>query len=308
MEQTNILVLGAGGFIGTHLINKLNTIDNDLYSIQAVGANLSKFSELDNVKTLEGFIDNELLNKCECPDIIYHVAGGSSVAASVSDPCLDFNKTVLNINALLNKINTDWPQAKLIYVSSAAIYGRNASDNTSVETKRKPISPYGLHKKLVEELIAFYFDYFKINAVIIRPFSIYGPGLRKQLFWDALKKAELGDFNYFGTGDEKRDWIYIDDFINLLTTIYLDRTTKKSTFLEFINAGTGNGIKNSDILKKLLNIAGYSRLPNFIEKNKKGDPCDLVSSFNEQKESAEFYQTPIKIGLAKYVKWYEGLT
>lgn len=307
MKQKKILVLGAGGFIGTHLINKLNAEGSNIYKTQAVGFNVSKYQNLSNVSFIEGSINNKLLNKCDYPDIIYHVAGGASVPASISDPYMDFNKTVLNINDILNKIKEDWPLSKLVYVSSASVYGSNASENTRVSTEKKPISPYGLHKKITEDLIEFYRGFYNVNATIIRPFSIYGPGLKKQLFWDSLKKSEAGNFDYFGSGLEKRDWIYIVDFIDLLVGLYAKDNNYSSKCSETINVGSGNGITNEEVINNLLTIAGYSKKANFIEKNKIGDPCDLVSSFAEQKESAEFYKTPINIGLTEYVKWYKGL-
>jgi UDP-glucose 4-epimerase len=57
---------------------------------------------------------------------------------------------------------------------------------------------------------------YQTRSVILRPFSVYGPGLRKQLLWDAMQKADRGAFEFFGSGRELRDWVYVSDLVECL--------------------------------------------------------------------------------------------
>ncbi|MGC6756656.1 NAD-dependent epimerase/dehydratase family protein, partial [Escherichia coli] len=77
--------------------------------------------------------------------------------------------------------------------------------------------------------------HYDISAKIIRPFSVYGPGLKKQLIWDVLNKIKDKQHHYFGSGNEMRDWIYIDDFIAVL----FNYVSNYALMSDLINVGTG---------------------------------------------------------------------
>ena len=84
----------------------------------------------------------------------------------------------------------------------------------------------------------------------MRFFSIYGPGLKKQLIWDAINKFKKKDFTFYGTGDEIRSWMFVDDAIKLIIYSYKKLSTKNQIF----NLSSGENIKVKAILNKLLNI------------------------------------------------------
>ena len=293
-----ILVLGGGGFIGTHLVAALSQAH---YQVQVAGNNLALSSGI-NLDCLSGDLNSDLYERCTTPDLIFHLAGSSSVASSLQDPNHDFTKTLPHLSALLHKIQTDWPQARLIYLSSAAVYGENATDNTSITCPLKPMSPYGLHKQLAEDMIQFYTRRYQIAAQIVRPFSVYGEGLRKQLLWDALKKAEQGEFCYFGSGEQQRDWVYIHDLIDFLLNLMTQHINHNN---QLLNAGTGNGITIKTLLTMLLKTAGYHQTPIFSSIGKPGDPDNLVSCRQEQIHYPQLKQTSLKLGLERYVAWFK---
>lgn len=293
-----ILVLGAGGFIGSHLVAALRNTEN---KIQVAGNNLVPLAG-DTIECLSGELNSDLYQKCAKPDLIFHLAGGASVASSLHNPKHDFAKTLPNLSALLDKMQTDWPQARLIYLSSAAVYGENASASTSIQCSLNPISPYGLHKQLAEEMILFYYRRFQLSAQIVRPFSVYGEGLRRQLLWDALKKAQRGEFCYFGSGNQQRDWVYIGDLIDFLLSLMTQNVNKQN---QLLNAGTGKGITVKQILTMLLKIAKYPRPPEFSSIGKPGDPDNLVACSQEQIAYPQLKHTSLQQGLERYVAWFK---
>ncbi|MCD1599749.1 NAD-dependent epimerase/dehydratase family protein [Rheinheimera aquimaris] len=293
-----ILVLGGGGFIGAHLVAALNQSE---HKIQVAGNHL--VPELNsNITYVVGELTIDLYQRFTAPDIIFHLAGSASVASSLQDPIHDFAKTLPNLSALLHKMQTEWPQARLIYLSSAAVYGENASASTSVKCPLKPMSPYGLHKHLAEEMIQFYVHRYQLEAQIVRPFSVYGEGLRKQLLWDALNKAQRGEFNYFGTGEQQRDWVYIGDLIDFLLNLLTQQVNEQN---QLLNAGTGEGIAIKQILTLLLKIAGYQQQPEFSLIGKPGDPDDLVACYQEQIVYPQLKHTSLQQGLERYIAWFK---
>lgn len=287
------LILGGEGFVGTHLYNELNARN---YSVK-------RTVRSNSLSDLSGDINESLLDKCEKPDVIFHVAGGASVADSIDSPSNDFAKTLPNLNALLNKMKDEWQSSRLIYVSSAAVYGKNASSSTSVSTELAPISPYGFHKKLAEEMLVFYAVTYDLQVKIVRPFSLYGPGLRKQLFWDVLSKAEKGEFRFSGTGAQLRDWMYIEDFVQSLLTLAQCQWRSSE---QILNVGTGEPLSISSAISLILSLAGYENNPLFMtSEDRKGDPRDLVAANNELNRELLHSKTPFEDGLKRYISWFK---
>src|ERR1700730_15279843 len=162
---------------------------------------------------------SSLMNLKDPIDVVVHCAGGSSVGYSVENPLEDFSKTVLGTADLLEFLRLNSPSTRLVYPSSAAVYG--AKDDVPIRETDSltPISPYGFHKKIVEDLLTCHARNYGIKVVIIRFFSIYGPGLTKQLLWDAglkLRAAGSGEAVFWGTGEETRDWINSSDAASLV--------------------------------------------------------------------------------------------
>lgn len=295
----NFLVVGAGGFIGEHLALALR-IRYEKCRLQLAGLGVDKFSSISGIDVVPGFVDGELLAKCDVPDYIIYLAGGSSVGPSLREPHSDFCLTVPGLSLLLNKMRLEWKKSRLVYVSSAAVYGNAASASTSVAAPRRPVSPYGLHKFLCEELIGYYCREYDLDCMIIRPFSVYGPGLKKQLFWDVFQKMRVGDYSFFGSGQELRDWVYIDDLVEFILDISL------SPSRGIVNAGTGIGRTVSSAIVEVFRAGGCTAKPHFSDSAKKGDPDSLVACYNEQICYSSLYRTSFEAGIDAYVRWAQG--
>lgn len=301
-KNKSALILGAAGFIGSRLVHRL-TIGNESESLVLAGYGVAdKYNSL-GMLTLDGLVDAKLLDQCPRPDVVFFAAGGASVGVSIENPALDFKLSIPPLVDLLDKLRTSWNGARLVYISSAAVYGASASISTSVRSPLQPLSPYGLHKKISEELISFDQIQNRLDGIIVRPFSVYGPGLRKQLLWDALNKAELGKYSFFGTGRELRDWVFVDDLVSLLVDVafYADR------FPFTLNVGTGTALSVENILYKLYLANGVEQVPVFMNEGKAGDPSDLIASAIEQKPYCSYFSTPLEQGLQCYVDWYRSI-
>lgn len=297
-KQRSVLVTGGGGFIGSHLVKRLVSLDSRVIS---VGSNRDASLCAKGARYIFGDISYDTLETVEfVPDMVFHLAGGASVTASVADPPGDFMKTVFSTVLLLEFMRRHWPRAQLVYVSSAAIYGEAAHKSASHGLQCLPISPYGVHKRQVELLLLDHARMYRTASVILRPFSVYGPGLRKQLLWDALQKASHGIFDFFGSGNELRDWVYISDLVECM----LQAGEHASAAVPVFNAGTCSGVSVREVLSELFRVAGITQGPVFLGQSKEGDPARLVAEDSAEALLGPVFRTPLHEGLCAYVKWY----
>lgn len=291
--------MGAGGFIGSHLSKEF--LERGA-SVHAFGRSLDKLDiKHENFTKYKSHdINEDDFDRLESPDFIYFLIGSASVARSIQAPLIDFNQSIPPLLLVLEKIRTQWKSTKLIFVSSAAVYGQSANDKTSIGSVLRPLSPYGLNKKISEEYIQYYCEHYSIEAKIIRPFSVYGPGLKKQLIWDVLNKIENDEHHFFGSGDELRDWIYIKDFINLLCNY----ANAFDSMNNIANIGSGHAVSVKEVIGILYKLTNTSVSPSFVDGGKEGDPKHLVSDISEQYETTGFLQTTLEDGLENTVNWF----
>jgi UDP-glucose 4-epimerase len=270
-------------------------------NVVSLGSNRDDAEISEGVRYIFGDISRDTLETVEfVPETVFHLAGGASVAVSVADPPGDFLKTVFSTVLLLDFLRRHWPEAQLVYVSSAAIYGEAIHKRASHDLACLPISPYGVHKRQVESLLLDHARMYQTRSVILRPFSVYGPGLHKQLLWDAMEKARRGVFEFFGTGRELRDWVYVFDLVECM----LHSSGQASPAVPVFNAGTCRAVSVRDVLSELFNAAGVDCEPVFMGQHKEGDPDRLVADDSAEALLGPLFTTSLHTGLCAYVDWY----
>jgi len=292
------LVTGGAGFIGSHLVRRLSSLNSQ---VAVMDPKVENAARLDGVDYICGALSREILETVDfVPTTIFHLAGGASVAESIADPEGDFVRSVYASFVLLEFLRRRWPQTRVVFISSAAIYGESKEKRASHDLTCLPLSPYGVHKRMVEALLFDYARMYGIRSVIVRPFSVYGPGLRKQLLWDALEKASRGCFEFFGSGHELRDWVYVADLVECL----LRASSRADVSVPIFNAGTCRAVSVHDVLTELFQIAGVPEAPRFVDRPKEGDPNSLVADDSAESALGPLFVTPLGDGLRAYVEWY----
>ena len=195
-----------------------------------------------------------------CPDIVFHCASGSSVPASFESPYSDFRKTVDSTYAVINYILECCPSTSLVMPSSAAVYGASNGTPLSITSSSSPRITLWLTQEVQRGFAYILFQIFRNQLFYCSVFfSVYGPGLRKQLLWDASLKFRANCFEFYGTGNEIRDWIYIDDAINLL---YASCKAASSNCFFICNGASGVPTTTRSILTLL--AQAYGKQPEFI--------------------------------------------
>lgn len=302
MKQQIALVTGAHGTIGRYVSSTLAAHD-----WKVIGLGHGEWSADDQSKWgisswHEGDVSLTTLRALGLkPALIVHCAGSGAVGASITAPHTDFHRTVATTADVLEYLRVDCPEASLVYPSSAAVYGVTDCMPMPVSLPLRPASPYGVHKKIAEELVVEHARLFGLKAAVVRLFSIYGEGFRKQLLWDACQRISAGEFVFFGTGDETRDWLHVSDAAELL----VQASDYASSDCPIVNGGFGESVSVRDVLTELFRLMGRQDFPSFCGTQRPGDPLHYHADMRQALAWGWQPQITWQAGLARYVSWFK---
>ncbi|MFA6197426.1 MAG: NAD-dependent epimerase/dehydratase family protein [Sulfurimonas sp.] len=226
--MNNILVTGAAGFIASHIIEELLKDENNsiigidnFYSGTKENINFLKSFDRNNKFTfLEVDIRNfDAVNKVVKQNNInqiYHLAAIASVQESIQNPLLSHE---VNVKGTLNILEASRINSvrRVVFSSSAAVYGNEPTLPKNETSLTQPISPYGYEKLIGEQYMKLYNDLYRVETVSLRYFNVYG---ERQLatsdysgvisiFEDKFKNNQIPTI--YGNGEQFRDFIYVKD-------------------------------------------------------------------------------------------------
>ena len=315
--MARILITGAHGFIGKHLARYLAAQGHTVSGlghgiwppIEALSWGIQDWLNGDvhsaNLRTLQARSE---------PELIFHLAGGSAVGAAIANPREDFFRTVASTVELLEWMRVDLPRARLIAVSSAAVYGSGFVGPILEDVNGTPYSPYGHHKKMMEQLCRSYGDTYGVDYRVARLFSVYGPELKKQLLWDICTRLASNDHPLLlgGSGKELRDWTFVSDVAAALALIAFQADSPLPH--QAVNIGTGIGTPVHDIARVVIN-AWHERASDtprpqfqFSGKSRPGDPLSLVADPSRLISMGFQWNTSLAAGIDSFVEWFLQLT
>lgn len=298
-------VTGARGFLGRHVARHLSA-----EGWRVVGIGYGEWSG-DEAKTWGiaewrsadvGLAElRELATVAGPPDVIFHAAGSASVGFSLEQPFADFQRTVTTTAAVLEVMRTAAPAALLIYPSSAAVYGVVKHVPIAESSPIAPVSPYGVHKAMAEALCIMQSRNFGLRCAIVRYFSVYGPGLRKQLLWDLVRKidASPAGIELHGTGDETRDFLHAEDAARIAALVA--RSAGNEPLI--INGGSGDAVSVRDIANLVAAELGEKREFHFSGKGRAGDPPHYRADTRHLAKLGFVPRWTLQAGVRDYVGW-----
>jgi UDP-glucose 4-epimerase len=292
-----ILIIGSKGFIGSACYSYLKmNFENEVYGADVVvDYNDSKYFLIDNSNSDY----KELFKKYQFNWCI-NCAGASSVPDSFTNPLRDYFLNVHLVTLLLNAIKEGNNDCKFIQLSSAAVYGNPQTLPIKENHILSPLSPYGIHKKQAEEICGLYHDCFGVNTSVLRIFSAYGPGLRKQLFWDLYQKAKSNDkMILFGTGEETREFIHVKDIVSAIDLVI--KTDPEGYRVINIANNDSRTIKNAANI--FLKNIGFKGTTKFDGKNRIGDPLHWNADVSLLNAMGYQQQIHFEHGIKEYGKW-----
>ncbi|MDD5400395.1 MAG: NAD-dependent epimerase/dehydratase family protein [Sulfurimonas sp.] len=296
-----ILITGAKGFLGSHISKYFKNLKFETYGIghgdllveecRMIGLDYWFKSDV-NIKAIK-----EINEKF---DVVIHCGGSGSVGFSMENPYEDFKKTVDGTLEVLEYIRLYNPNAHLIYPSSPAVLGECNDEPIAENYIGKPVSPYGYHKKIAEDLCQSYSEKYDIKVSIVRLFSVYGNGLRKQLLWDAYNKMILSnsEVEFWGTGSETRDFIHVEDVMDLFLKLL-------SIEDKFIILNGGSGVKHSvyDVVNLIKEILHSDIKIVFNNQRNLGNPIYYHSDISKTKKLGWEPVVNFNQGVKEYIKW-----
>lgn len=283
----NILVTGCAGFIASHLIeellkdqnNDIVGIDNFYSGIQENIAFLKSADQNNKFKFIEADIrDFEHINDIIAQNNInqvYHLAAIVSVQESILNPLLS---NEVNVKGTLNILESSRRNnvQRVVFSSSAAVYGDEPSQPKNELSQTKPISPYGYDKLIGEQYMRLYSELYNLETVCLRYFNVYGERQSAKSDYSGVISIFDNKFqnnqtpNIYGDGKQYRDFIYVKDVVE----INVRAMNMSNISGEIICVGRAKKTSVNDLFDIMK-----------IKHNKKFDPIYLESRNGDIKES-----------------------
>ncbi|MBM3111568.1 NAD-dependent epimerase/dehydratase family protein [Pseudomonas arcuscaelestis] len=294
-----ILVVGAYGFIGRRLVTKLEQLGYQVAKADIVRQGTDKCEVFS-----PDHPDFQKLFASQLPDVCINCTGAASVPASFDNPFNDYTLNTLRVIQMLEAIRMVSPGTRFIHFSSAAVYGNPLASPISETADIAPLSPYGWHKRSAELACQEYYALYQVQSLSLRVFSAYGPGLKKQIFWDVYQKALASkQVELFGTGLETRDFIYVDDI-----AVCVDTLIRHAVFdARAVNVANGEASTIADAVSTLLEALNFKRDVMFSGAGRQGDPSCWQADVSYLSSLGFTPAYSLKQGLAEVARWMAGV-
>jgi UDP-glucose 4-epimerase len=300
MSETVVLT-GAAGFIGRVMARALRSDGRDVIGIDmappenAPNASLTRYVQMRlPSRELEAVLSEHQ------PSATIHCAGRASVGLSFDDPGADFHCGTVVTFELLDALRRYAPGCRFIFLSSAAVYGEPHTLPVTEAEPVKPISPYGFHKRQCELLCEEFASIYGLSTSVVRIFSAYGPGLRRQVVWDLCYRV-LTERKLLlrGTGEESRDFIHVKDIVRA-TMMILNQAEMTG---EAYNVASGVEMTIKDLAAKIVTALGVELEPEFDGVVPAGNPLNWRADISKLEGLGFAPETSLESGLAGVANW-----
>lgn len=270
-----ILVTGGAGFIGSHIVDLLVETGCRV----SVADNLSS-GRFENLNPAVNFYKIDIRDQAlaeaiarEKPEAVIHLAAQADVQRSLNDPPADASINILGTINLLNAC-AGYGVGKVVYASTAAVYGNPTYLPVDEDHPAKPQSPYGVSKYTAEHYLRIYGEFSAVNYTVLRFANVYGDrqdssaeGGVVAIFAAKLLRGESPCI--FGDGEQTRDFIYVKDVAAACRAAL--RRGDSGTF----NVSTGAGLSVNHLFRELKKITGSNLEPVYLPPR----PGDITHSF-----------------------------
>ena len=295
-----IVITGGAGFIGSHLVEKL--IEScDLHVIDDLSTghfeNIKKFQEKISFHNFDIHSSNEdTIDKVvKGSDIVFHLAALADIVPSMQYPEKYYNSNVTGTLKLLQSMVRN-NVSKIIYTASSSCYGVPDKFPTDENAEERPQYPYALTKLLGEKIIFHWSHIYKMNAVSLRLFNVYGTRSRTSGTYGAMfgvflaQKLAKKPLTIVGDGSQTRDFTYVTDVVDALIAV-----SKANIKNQIFNVGSGETIS----INKIVELLECDKV--FIPK-RPGEPDCTFANINKIKNYTDWKpQIKIEEGIKKLI-------
>jgi len=260
VEGKKVLVTGGAGFIGYHLCSKLSTLTDyvTIYDNLSSGT-MQNVKDVPKARFVKGdILDLKTLLEQPKQDLIYHLAAQVVVGYSMENPLADFETNAKGTLYVLEKARKD--DAKVVFASSAAVYGNPTVFPTPESYGFHPFSCYGLSKVVGEQYCQMYKEQYGLDIVITRFANVYGLRCHGVIhdFLDKLAKNP-DKLEMLGTGQNCRDFVHVSDVVEALIML----GEREDVNGEVYNLGLGKTtsvLELADLILQILNLKSRTKV------------------------------------------------
>lgn len=301
-----ILVTGGCGFIGSHITDALVQSGHQVAVVDNLSTgnihNLNPNAEFFHMDITSADLKNAFAQYK--PEVVFHEAAQIDIQRSIKDTAFDAKVNILGTVNVLECCRDEEVQ-KVIYASSAAVYGNPMYLGVDEKHPADPISFYGISKYAPEYYIKVFSHLTGLEYTILRYANVYGirqdpkgEGGVVSIFLDKMLKNE--PVTIFGDGEQTRDFIYVKDIASA-NVAALDKGSGRT-----INIGTGQATSVNELYQAMQELSGATGMPTYAQER----PGDILHSyFNIAEAGAALDWKPgftLRQGLQETVAYYQN--
>nr|WP_202605252.1 NAD-dependent epimerase/dehydratase family protein [Enterococcus hirae] len=307
------MITGGAGFIGSTLANHLGK-ENVVIVVDDLSMGKVENLEMDrNITFIEGDVADSVLMeeiiRANQFDYIFHLAAVASVADSVARPVETHRVNFESVLMLLELVRKYQPNLKrIVFSSSAAVYGDEPTLPKKEESIIRPLTPYAIDKFAAEQYVLDYCHLYDVPGSAVRFFNVYGPNQNPNspysgvisILVDRYKKQLAGEktsFTLYGDGSQSRDFVYIDDVIQALLLV----ANKEAALGQQFNVGTGKATTLLTLIQTIDQIL-ETELALEYQPERSGDIHDSLADISKIQSIGYLPNYDVLSGMKSYLK------
>jgi UDP-glucuronate 4-epimerase len=305
-----VVVTGAAGFIGSHLVERLLSLGHDVVGIDSFTDYYARAAKEKNIAAARSnprftfatadLAQDDLGPVLEGAEVVYHLAGRPGVRAALMQFDQYWRENVVATQRLLEAVK-GMRLKSLVYAGSSSVYGDAEVFPTAETALPAPLSPYGVTKLAGEHLAYVYWKTYRVPAIRLRYFSVYGPRMRPDLMLTRAMQAmhEGRVFDVYGDGEQTREFTYVSDAVE--GTI---RSAERGAPGDLYNLGGGSSVTVNHVLDLLAETSGIELKRRHVERQP-GDHRRAGASITRARIQLGWEpRTALREGLAAQWRWF----
>jgi UDP-glucose 4-epimerase len=269
------LVVGANGFIGSHLVDKLVQKGEEVRAFDRFGEKPINFLPNENIEKVSGNFLNraDLGNALEGVDYVFHLVSTTTPATAENDPLIDIETNVRMSVEFLEECVSHKVKKVIFTSTGGAIYGDVGTDAPiNEDTNPQPVSPYAIGKLTIEHYLRYFSRKYGFSTLTFRISNPYGERhspINRQgvipIFLHHIANNE--PITLLGDGSMVRDYLYVDDLASLIASSF------KEAKMPLYNLGSGSGVSLNELIETIeyvtqreIQIENSPKPPTFVQK------------------------------------------